>query len=77
MAMNESRLGKNLAQVIIRNSEETPTEKMVTNIENYWTEIARAIISEISSNAEVTEGIVVNIPSMSATGATTSKGKIL
>jgi hypothetical protein len=81
MALDAERMGLLMAKVVIDNSTSPPTPDMTIKLQQYWKDMAKAIVDEITKNGEVNTGITVNIPSTSSpgspsSGATTSKGTI-
>jgi hypothetical protein len=78
MAMDKDALGLALAKVVTDASSVPPAPDQLANIQQFWKDMADAIISHIQDNAEVPAGIPVSTSgSPSAqTGATTSAGTI-
>jgi hypothetical protein len=81
MALNSERLGLLMAKVVIDNSTSPPTPDMIIKLQQYWKDMAKTIVDEITENGEIDPGISVSIPSTSppgssSSGATTSKGTI-
>jgi hypothetical protein len=79
MAMDKDALGVALANVVIGHSSETPSPEQKAYIQEFWKEIAGAIISHIQDNAEVPAGIEVKTAGSASaqTGKTTSAGTIM
>lgn len=75
MALDGSRLGKNIANLII-DSKAPASEK--ARVEKLWIDICSEIVSEITTNGEVASGIPVSTAGSptAQTGATTGTGKI-
>ncbi|MDR0387034.1 MAG: hypothetical protein LBH57_03265 [Treponema sp.] len=74
MAMNIAALGADLAQVVINSSTVPPSPDAALNLQDFWTNIAAAIVEHIQENAEVPAGIAVSTPA--GQGATSAAGKV-
>jgi len=75
MALNGDMLGTEIANAII--DSRAPPEVKVKVIE-LWQKIGGAIVSHITTNAEIPAGIAVSTAGSAAaqTGATTAPGKV-
>jgi hypothetical protein len=74
MAMDSDALGIAVANVLIKKSTIPPTPDMVTNMQQFWKDVAKEYVDHIQGNAEVPAGIPVNASGYS--GATTGAGKV-
>jgi hypothetical protein len=74
MAMDKDVLGLALAQVVVNASSLPPAPDQLLNIQQYWKDIADALISHIQEYAEVPSGIALQAGSES--GATIEAGRV-
>jgi hypothetical protein len=74
MAMNSDALGMAIAKTLMGKSTVPPTPDMVTNIQQFWKDIAKDYVDHIQENAEVPAGIAVSTPV--GPGSTTGTGKV-
>jgi hypothetical protein len=74
MAMDSNALGIALANVLIKKSTIPPTPDMVTNMQQFWKDVAKEYVDHIQDNAEVPAGIPVS--TSAGDGATSGAGKV-
>ena len=78
MALDADRLGLAIASTIISKSIVLATPEMVTNIQQFWKDVAADMVGEMQDNAEVPSGIPVSTTGTEAaqSGSTTGAGKV-
>jgi hypothetical protein len=74
MAMDSDVLGLAIAQTLMSRSTIPPTPEMTVNIQQFWKDVSKNVVTHIQGNADVLPGIALTAGQ--ETGATTGTGKI-
>jgi hypothetical protein len=74
MAMDSDVLGLAIAQTLMSRSTIPPTPEMTVNIQQFWKDVSKNVVTHIQGNADVLPGIALTAGP--ETGATTGTGKI-